>query len=302
MTSGYAFFVIMLAFPAILIVIIDKLFLANVRQERVKCAVENGADVEKIVLLAKRPELVEWARTLAPWLLVIFAVRAFVIEPFSIPSTSMLPKLRIGDEIIVNKFAYGLREPLFQRSLVGTGLPQRGDVVVFKNPESPCLDFIKRVIGLPGDRIVYRDKRIWLDAQCQTETDVCQELVEVKQVKIHKSIVDSDGADIQLYEETLGGITYHIGTTESKSDNLEDYFNQRDTYTQEFIVPKKHYFMLGDNRDNSRDSRFFGFVSEEALVGKPSAIWLSITPRDEDSWLPSWIPGGLHFNNVGFIE
>lgn len=301
MTSLYALFIAALAFPSLLLVAIDSLFLSDIRRERVRLAKENGASESEQSKLMKRHEIINWARSLAPWLLLIFAVRAFVYEPFNVPSTSMMPQLRIGDEIVVEKFSYGVRDPLFQRKLFSTGLPERGDVAVFKNPEAPSLDYIKRVIGVPGDRIVYKNKQLFLEPKCMANTD-CTGLQIISQSRSTNMTIDDDGTQLVLVNETLNNKTYTIAISVNKIDNRDDYFDQRNTQIGEFVVPPKHYFMMGDNRQNSRDSRFFGFVSEDALVGKPVLLALTITPRDEDNWLPAWIPQSISFSRAGTIR
>lgn len=300
MTSLYALFIMALVFPSLLLVIVDSIFLADIRHERVRLASENGANEAELETLGKRPSLIEWARSLAPWLLLIFAIRAFLYEPFNIPSTSMMPQLQIGDEVVVEKFVYGIKDPIFQRELLSTGAPERGDVAVFKNPEAPSLDYIKRVIGLPGDRITYINKSLVIIPNCK-EQKPCDDII-LTQTALNETLTDSDGTALSLFNEVYLDKTYVISRSASKSDDVGDYFNQRGTEKHEFIVPPKHYFMMGDNRDNSRDSRFFGFVSQSALVGKAKLNIIYLGQREEESALPSFIPSSVSLERSGVIK
>jgi len=224
MASLYSFFIVMLVFPAIIIIIVDSLFLVDVRNERIRVAQASGADDSLISKLGSRPGWVNWARSLAPWLLLILIVRACIIEPFSIPSTSMSPQLEIGDQIVVSKFAYGVREPIFQRVLLETNTPHRGDVAVFRNPEHPSIDYIKRVIGLPGDVVIYQNKMLSIIPAC-LKAEPCPAIINVEQTARNDTMIDSDGSEMLLFEETLNGIEYVIARTPSKVDNTLDYFS-----------------------------------------------------------------------------
>jgi signal peptidase I len=297
MASLYSFFIVMLVFPALIIIIVDSLFLADVRNERIRVAQASGADDSLISKLGSRPTWVNWARSLAPWLLLILIVRACIVEPFSIPSSSMSPQLQIGDQIVVSKFAYGVREPIFQRVLLETNTPQRGDVAVFRNPEHPSIDYIKRVIGLPGDIVIYQDKILTIIPAC-LNAEPCPEVIRVEQTARNETIIDSDGSEMLLFDETLNGVESVIARTPSKVDNTFDYFSQRNTEIERFVVPVDHYFMMGDNRDNSRDSRFFGFVEKSTLIGKPLAIALSIQGEPENPWYKK----SINIVRVGAIQ
>ncbi len=197
--------------------------------------------------------LVEQARMLFPVLLLVFFVRSFVVEPFRIPSGSMFPSLHIGDFILVSKFAYDVRLPVARVKLLSTGAPKRGDVVVFKNPIDTRITYIKRVIGLPGDEVVYtKNKRLIING----------EAVHYE----HLAPISSEpGAT--LLGEKLADKEYAI--------LVENGFN-RGSALNRFTVPEKHYFVMGDNRDNSSDSRVWGYLPEEHIVGKAFFIWFNL--------------------------
>ncbi|MFA7387549.1 MAG: signal peptidase I [Thiohalobacteraceae bacterium] len=203
----------------------------------------------------KEPVVVEYAKAFFPVIFIVLLLRSFVAEPFRIPSGSMMPTLLVGDFILVNKFAYGLRLPVLHHKVVALGEPQRGDVVVFRYPEDPSIDYIKRVIGVPGDRIVYRDKVLYIN-------DVLIPQTEIGSYVGVGAGVSSSGADLR--EEVLGEVKHQILVRPGAS-GVEG----------EIEIPPGQYFMMGDNRDNSRDSRYFGPVSEGHLVGKAFMIWMN---------------------------
>lgn len=213
----------------------------------------------------------EYARSFFPVVLIVMLLRSFLFEPFRIPSGSMMPTLLIGDFIIVNKFVYGIRIPVINRKVVSMDEPSRGDIVVFRFPKDPTVDYIKRVIGLPGDRIVYRDKQISINGK------------PVEQVLLGDYQGEGKGAHmtgaLQL-DEDLEGIRHHILIRDGQP-----------SVEGEFIVPDQHFFMMGDNRDNSNDSRYWGFVPETHLVGKAVLIWMN---WDTDN-------GGINLSRPGTL-
>lgn len=213
-----------------------------------------------------KPLLVEYARALFPVVLLVFGLRSFVIEPFRIPSGSMLPSLRIGDFILVNKFLYGLRLPVINQKIVAVSQPARGDVMVFRYPRDPTLTFVKRVIGLPGDVITYRDKKLSINGTPAPRS------------------VDGEflfrGQPTERYLETTDDSTHSI-ILEPTSSGIE---------IEEVRVPPGNYFVMGDNRDNSNDSRYWRFVPEENVVGKAFLIWFS--------W-QGLANGGVRWNRLG---
>jgi signal peptidase I len=199
----------------------------------------------------KEPVIVEYSKSFFPVLLIVFILRGFIVEPFRIPSGSMLPSLYIGDFILVNKFAYGIRLPVLNKKIIETGEPERGDVVVFRYPRDPSLDYIKRIIGLPGDHIAYYNKVLYVNG---------------KPVK-REFVGEYDGpgqAHANEYNEVLFGAQHSILLQPGRPSSLEG----------EYIVPDGMFFVMGDNRDNSNDSRVWGPVPERNLVGEAFMIWM----------------------------
>ena len=203
-----------------------------------------------------RQTLVEYSRSFFPVLLIVLVIRSFVFEPFRIPSGSMMPTLLQGDFIFVKKFAYGLRLPVLETKFIETGEPERGDVVVFRLPNDPSVNYIKRVIGIPGDTVTYEDHRLNINGR----------LVELEQS------ADASAAAPEFIEH-LGDRAHRILVTSPYSVN-------DNTYT----VPEGHYFVMGDNRNNSKDSRFIGAIPETHLVGEAVRVWMHM---DGLSW-PRW--------------
>ncbi|WP_191602519.1 signal peptidase I [Marinomonas algicola] len=184
---------------------------------------------------------------------VIFGLRSFVVEPFQIPSGSMLPTLEIGDFILVNKFDYGVRLPVLNTELIPTTSPARGDVVVFKYPLQPNLNYIKRLIGLPGDVVSYHNKRLMINGK-QVDESLLAEL---------NTSLNPSKEPVSLHEETVGGVNHELYKSYRNNPLVGDW-----------VVPAGHYFVMGDNRDNSSDSRVWGFVPEENLKGRAFYVWL----------------------------
>ena len=201
------------------------------------------------------PLLVEYMQSFFPVFLVVLVLRSFLFEPFRIPSGSMIPTLLVGDFILVNKFSYGVRLPVTHTKILDTGSPERGDVAVFRYPENPKLDYIKRVIGLPGDEVEYADRKFIINGELFETTGDNQYI---------SPIDDSVVAGAVMREESLGDDPHQI---------LE-YTGERPKRSGTFTVPEGHYFLVGDNRDRSNDGRFWGFVPEENLVGKARFIWM----------------------------
>ena len=210
-------------------------------------------------------KIIKVAKEFFPILLLVFVIRTFIIEPFKIPSGSMMPTLIAGDFIAVNKFSYGLRLPVFNKLIFETGSPQRGDVFVFHYPEDPSIDYIKRVIGLPGDIIRYENKKLYVNniKLSQIYTDIYKYTLKQNLEISAKEFVEGNGA-----------YSHSILIHDIPSDNSE------------FVVPEGHYFAMGDNRDNSSDSRVWGFVPDELLVGKAFVIWLNFSqPNRIGNWI-----------------
>lgn len=217
----------------------------------------------------KEPWLVEYAHSFFPVVLIVFLLRSFIAEPFRIPSASMMPTLLIGDFILVNKFTYGIRLPVINKKVIEINEPQRGDIVVFRFPKDPTVDYIKRVVGLPGDRIGYFNKTIFING-----TPVSQSVIGIYEGRGQGQ--DMTGAE-ELNED-LAGVEHKI-LVRQEAPSVEGVF----------VVPKGHYFVMGDNRDNSNDSRYWGTVPEQNLVGKAFFIWMS--------W--DWQHKGIGFDRIG---
>lgn len=201
----------------------------------------------------REPLLVEYARSFFPVLLVVLLLRSFVAEPFRIPSGSMMPTLQVGDFILVNKFAYGVRLPVLRSEVVPLGEPQRGDVVVFKYPQNPDVDYIKRVIGLPGDRVRYENKQLFINGQA----------IALAANGVYAGDPQGRMQGAQILREELPGAPHEV-LQRSEASGPEG----------EVVVPEGQYFVMGDNRDNSNDSRYWGFVPEANLVGRAMLIWM----------------------------
>ena len=213
----------------------------------------------------KEPVIVEYSKSFFPVLLIVFLLRGFIVEPFRIPSGSMLPSLFIGDFILVNKFAYGIKLPVLNKKIVDLDKPERGDVVVFRYPRDPGLDYIKRVIGLPGDHIAYYNKVLYVNG----------EPVEREFVGQYKGPGQTFANE---YKEKLDNSEHSMLLLPAKPNNLQG----------EYIVPEKTYFVMGDNRDNSNDSRVWGPVPESNLIGKAFMIWMHFSDD-------------MHFDRIGNI-
>lgn len=226
------------------------------RQQAAAVSAQGGsADSRQIEALLREPTLVEYAKSFFPVILAVLLLRSFLVEPFRIPSGSMMPTLLVGDFILVNKYAYGIRLPVVNTKVLDLGAPERGDVVVFRFPRDPGTDYIKRVVGLPGDHIVYKHKTLYINGE------------KVPQIPAGSYIgtgsgISMSGADIR--EEQLGDVKHQILVMPRLGGMNTDV-----------VVPAGHYFVMGDNRDNSNDSRYWGFVPDENLVGKAFMIWMN---------------------------
>ena len=205
----------------------------------------------------KKPSLiVEYGKSFFPVLLAVFIIRSFVVEPFKIPSGSMMPTLIAGDFIVVNKFTYGIRLPVWNKTLIKLGKPNRGDVFVFHYPKDPSIDYIKRVIGLPGDEIRYENKELFINGK---------PVNSILYQKYSYALNGNEMIDAKEFIETLDDLGHSILVHNIPSESYK------------FNVPEGYYFAMGDNRDNSSDSRVWGFVPDELLVGKAFFIWLNFS-------------------------
>lgn len=241
----------------------------------------------------------ETAESVFPVLLLVLVLRSFVYEPFQIPSGSMMPTLLVGDFILVEKFAYSLRDPVWRKELVKIDEPKRGDVVVFKFPLNPEIDYIKRIIGMPGDRIIYRNQTLYVGKDCAHGTPDCPEPVQVASKFEEQGML---GADLTLrFEEDLLGSKHQIYRMPVARQGVYPY-SQSPERINDWVVPAGHYFVMGDNRDNSQDSRYWGLLPADHLVGKATAIWISFEFNPERPALLRWIPAGVRFERIGGID
>lgn len=279
-------------FPLILVVavavcgalaLIDLLLLAPKRRAAIAAYERQVGEPDAQVLqrLNKEPLLVEYGKSFFPVLAIVLVLRSFLLEPFQIPSGSMKPTLEVGDFILVNKFAYGIRLPVVDTKIIEVGSPQRGDVMVFRYPSNPSINYIKRVVGLPGDRVSYTmDKRLLVNGQ-----PVAEEFLGEEPGSLGRTLV---------YKEKLGDIEHMI----------RKQLNRNVRGGDEWVVPEGHYFMMGDNRDDSNDSRYWndaaipkelwGMVPDQNIVGKAFAVWMS-WPDPKARNLPN-------FSRVGLIR
>tara|TARA_B100000965_G_scaffold204716_3_gene170910 strand:+ start:20886 stop:21767 length:882 start_codon:yes stop_codon:yes gene_type:complete len=283
-----------LNFPLVLVIavavsgflaLLDRVVLAPRRRKAIASyeAQVDVADPQTIERLEKEPLLVEYGKSFFPVLAVVLVLRSFLVEPFQIPSGSMKPTLEVGDFILVNKFAYGIRLPVIDTKVIPIGDPQRGDVMVFRYPNNPSINYIKRVVGLPGDHIRYAGKQLYVNGQ-----KVEHELVEiVPDDEVPAGHPLQTLANAAVYREQLGEVTHLIRQKQLSQTPKPN----------EWVVPQGYYFMMGDNRDNSNDSRFWhsaempqelwGMVPDNYIVGKAFAVWMH-WPEPKLSNLPSF--------------
>lgn len=207
------------------------------------------------------PIIVEYARSFFPVLLLVVFLRSFLVEPFRIPSGSMMPTLEVGDFILVNKFAYGVHLPVYRKKIISVGEPKHGDVFVFRYPERPWQNFIKRVIGLPGDKVRWNGDKLWINDQLIPNTDAGT-----------YEAVDQHGSKRETIRrtESLLGAEHDIIFTRRAMP-----------ISGEMLVPEDSYFAVGDNRFGSHDSRFWGVVPKENLVGRAMLVWMHYSGNNE---------------------
>lgn len=266
MNFDFSALLVFLTFASGLIWLIDSLFFASKRHKA------QGTDSEassKNKEELKLPLIVDYATSFFPVFFIVLILRSFIFEPFKIPSGSMMPTLLIGDFILVNKYDYGLRLPVLHNKFFENKTPARGDIVVFRYPEDPSIPFIKRIVGLPGDKIAYSNKTLYINDLSVTQ-------VLNGRYNASGSGFMMDGASLRI--EHLADVQHEILVSpDRRSQELET------------IVPEGHYFVLGDNRDNSKDSRFWGFVPDENLVGRAFMIWMNWDGKN----------GGVDFKRIG---
>jgi len=267
MNIDFALILVLLTFISGAIWLVDSIVFAPKRKPLQK---EDEAGVSHTDT-SDIPVPVDYAKSFFPIFLFVLILRSFLLEPFRIPSASMMPTLLIGDFILVNKYDYGIRLPVTNTKVVDIGYPERGDIAVFRYPEDPSIPFIKRIIGLPGDRISYYDKTLFINGKPMKQT-ILGEYDAVGSGFL------MDGASLR--SEDLGTRPHLL---------LID----PDRYSREVegTVPEGYYFVLGDNRDNSKDSRYWGFVPDENLIGRAFMIWMNWDLRN----------GGVEWNRIGTI-
>ncbi|MCL1623507.1 signal peptidase I [Moraxella sp. Tifton1] len=258
--------------------------------------------------------LIRWSYEFLPILVVIVLVRSFIVEPFNIPSSSMVPTLYTGDFIVVNKSSYGLRLPLTHTKILDLGSPKRGDVAVFRYPMQPKIYYIKRVIGLPNDTVAYKDGVLSINGQAVATQKTAYHMNEEFISKLLPARIEGRALSDEertkfgqreetfahYYQETLGDHQYrvrYLGNLNTSQDGQFLQQNAPEVITSQgrewaIVVPEGHYFVMGDNRDDSKDSRYWGFVPEENLSGKATYIWMH---KDAGFKLPS-------FNRMGAID
>ncbi len=284
MSLNFPLLLVIAVFVCGLLGLLDLVFLAPRRRAAIASYEGSVGEPDRMVVekLNKEPMLVEYGKSFFPVLFIVLVLRSFLVEPFQIPSGSMKPTLDVGDFILVNKFSYGIRLPVIDRKVIEVGDPQRGDVMVFRYPSDPNVNYIKRVVGLPGDQVRYTaDKRLFVNGE-----SVAEQLVGTEPGTLGSA---------ELYKEKLGAAEHLIRKEMSR---------YRATPDRQWTVPAGHYFMMGDNRDNSNDSRYWddpripkdmlGMVPDENIVGKAFAVWMS-WPEPKLSHLPN-------FSRVGLIK
>lgn len=312
MSSSYGIILVVLMFVSGFVWLIDSLTAGKKR----KAAVKNLYDKmlkppqEAIDSLAKDPIHVDYAKSFFPILFFIVVLRSFLYEPFQIPSASMKPTLTEGDFILVNKYDYGLRLPVTSQKIIDIGLPARGDVAVFRAPDTGE-DYIKRIIGLPGDTVIYtREKELYIIPFCTPEMkeagDECGKKIYIKKIAVEgPGYIDRNPdtgygrVNIEYSEDLLGVEHGILNNPEARQLTYERKYED-----SVFLVPEKKYFVMGDNRDNSKDSRYWdttNYVPEENLVGHAVSIWIHFDFGIKTRFL-TWVPTNVDFGRVGEIK
>ncbi|MCW8931052.1 MAG: signal peptidase I [Gammaproteobacteria bacterium] len=270
MDFDIALVLVILSFVSGIIWLLDKFLWEESRLERQKAELERkGSDItaqERDALLAD-PIIIDYAKSLFPVFFIVLILRSFIFEPFRIPSQSMMPNLWVGDFILVNKFSYGVRLPVLNTEIIDSGKPKNGDVAVFRYPVNPSINFIKRVIGVPGDHVVYRNKLLYINGKPMLQKNIGKYKGEGSGEKMNGS---------SLKTEDLMGVNHNIVLELNKPELSHMYVSEfYNNGAIDLTVPEGHYFVMGDNRDGSHDSRFWGLVPEGNLVGKAFMIWFN---------------------------
>ncbi|MEO6276807.1 signal peptidase I [Roseateles sp.] len=291
-TGNFALLLFLLTSVTMLYWLAERFYFAPARNRAAQTLVENDAkrrqtlaaqgisrvdgDVEPArQQILQQPWWLDWTAGLFPVILIVFLLRSFLFEPFKIPSGSMVPTLLVGDLILVNKFHYGIRLPVLNKKIIANNDVKRGDVMVFRYPEDPSTDFIKRVVGIPGDEVSYVNQKLYVNGQLQPTQPV-------------DNFYDDSGMRREYrprFTEKFGDKPHQILVDQTalhsfRPDRADGPFPFQENcrYTVESVtckVPAGHYYMMGDNRDNSRDSRFWGFVPDENIVGRAFMVWMN---------------------------
>ena len=307
MAGYFAIFLVVLTISSGLIWLFDALVLAPKRKQKLAAVAAQTqtplSDEVKESILAQS-YIAETAQSIFPLIAIITLFRSFLYEPFQIPSGSMMPTLLVGDFILVEKYSYDVKDPVWRTTLYSNSTPKHGDVVVFKFPLQPQVDYIKRVIGLPGDRVIYQGKQLLVQRACdKSAATACPTLEPLRQEFLSEGDAYKYNLPLKRFNEQIQEKTYQIYYNEQIPENIRDYYRQAGTEPNEFIVPEGQYFVMGDNRDNSLDGRFWGFVPADNLVGKAVFKWMSFEfSEDPESILPRWVPVGVRFERLGPIE
>ncbi|HMI76987.1 MAG TPA: signal peptidase I [Buchnera sp. (in: enterobacteria)] len=267
----------------------------------------------------KKIQLTKFIASFFPVLIIVFLIRAFFYEPFQIPSESMMPTLLTGDFILVKKYAYTIKDPILHYTIMNLSSPQRGDVIVFKYPNDIHLNYIKRIIGLPGDKIIYNpfNKILTIDMNCQKTKNFENNISVIHKNFIPQNIMcnfqyssknkkivyytdskekQSYPLNFKVFQENINGIKFNILLSNTVNDDINCYYQQIGQKKGTWIVPENKYFVMGDNRDNSLDSRYWGFVPIDNIVGKANYIWMSFNKKHNE-----W-PIELRLNRIGKIR
>jgi signal peptidase I len=230
----------------------------------------DGDVVQARERLLMQPWWLDWTAGLFPVILIVFVLRSFLFEPFKIPSGSMVPTLLVGDLILVNKFHYGVRLPVINKKIIANNDVKRGDVMVFRYPPDPRLDYIKRVVGLPGDEVSYLNQKLSINGQ------------PVPEAAQGDHYDDDSLSYAPMFTETLGEVAHKIRVDPKRPSYIRPKMQfpgvDNCRYSPEGVVckvPPGHYFLMGDNRDNSEDSRYWGFVPDENIVGRAFFVWMN---------------------------
>ncbi len=283
----FGFYLLLATVITGVVVLIDKL---KWRKEREAKGIEYDDKGNE-----KMPMLIDICRSFFPIILVVFLLRSFLFEPYRIPSGSMNPGLYDGDFILVNKFSYGIRMPGFNTTIIPTGSPKRGDVAVFHPPHEPQSAYIKRIIGEPGDRLEWNRGVLTITPKCEGEA-ACEPIVirpEFVSDEVPELVPQAEVFD--LYNESLADNKYQVIYRDvQRSQSLNHSWST--------VVPEGQYFAMGDNRDGSADSRFWGFVEEEALIGRAAYKWLFLEFTEEPVIFGKKLPKGVSFGRVGSIQ